>query len=399
VLALAVAIVAVRQNWLAYRGSAALDYYQFWLVGQAAREVRDPYSAEARRALGEAGYRAAQDEGSPGQRLVAEHRRVLDTTASPFLYAVFRALSTSDYEIDYALYRILSVACTAIAILLVSSLCGWPVPAAFLVLAVVLVVAPPFASDCAVGNVNQIQLAGLSVLLVLAGPPGRRWMAPASGVMAALLVLFKPNVALAEALLVCGMVMHRRFRFVALHFAGAATGAVAVFAASSALFGTPGIWKSWLAALADLDRGPPLPMSLGNLSFVSSLPGAVRAGLVLALVAATLAAMWVGRERRDDLRTVAAAAGAGLCITLLGAALCWEHYFVLLTPFVLVFLRREAGRRVFAAGAAAAILLWLLPAVTTPTHPALVAGELAAGTAILLVACWSVLGRPPPDAA
>jgi hypothetical protein len=140
-------------------------------------------------------------------------------------------------------------------------------------------------------------------------------------------------------------------------------------------------------------------MSLGNLSFVAPLPAAARAGLVLALVAGTLAAMWVGRERRDDLRTVAAAAGAGLCITLLGAALCWEHYFVLATPFVVAFLSRDAGPSVFAAGSAAAILLWLLPGVTSGLRPALLAGELTAGTAILLVACWRVLGGPRPDAA
>ena len=56
VLALLLAIAAVHNNWRANRGSDAVDFYQFWLVGQAAGEVRDPYAPEARRALGEAGF-------------------------------------------------------------------------------------------------------------------------------------------------------------------------------------------------------------------------------------------------------------------------------------------------------------------------------------------------------
>jgi hypothetical protein len=396
---LVLSLLAVRANWIAYRGSEAIDFYQFWLVGQAAREIGNPYPLESRRALGEAGFRSAQESGSTGQKAAAERRRVLDTTASPFLYAVFRALSTGDYELDYALFRILSIACTAVCVLLLASLFRWPVPAALIALAVVLFAAPPFAADCAVGNVNQLQLGGLGVLLALVGAQRRRLAAPVSGAVAALLVLFKPNLALAEALLVCGMLARRAFHLAALHVAGAAAGSLAVVAASSALFGSPAVWKSWLEALAALDRGPPLPVSLGNLSIAAPLPATARAAVVVALVAATLTAMWMGRARSDDLRTTSAAAGAGICIPLLGAALSWEHYFVLATPFVLAFLKPQGRPRVFVAGAAAAILLWVLPAVTSVSRPVLLGGELAAGTCILLVACWSVLAERRFDTA
>ena len=396
VLALLLAVAAVHNNWRANRGSDAVDFYQFWLVGQAAGEVRDPYAPEARRALGEAGFRSAQESGSPGQRAAADRRRVLDTTATPFLYTAFRVLATGDYELDYALFRLLSLACTCAAVLLLCALFGWALPAALLALAVLLLAAPPYASDATVGNVNQLQLAGLAALLALSGAEERKWMAPASGGVAALLVLFKPNLAVAEALLVATFLARGRLRFAALHLAGAAAGALCAVAASSLAFGSVGVWRSWALALAALDGGPTLPLSLGNVSLGGLLAPPARALLVAALVVATLAALWFGRRRGRDLDAATAAAGAGVCIPLIGAALSWEHYFVLATPFVIAFLRPGARPLAFAAGSASAGLLWLLPGLTSSERPGLLAVELAAGAAVLLVACWHALAAREP---
>src|SRR5438874_9809411 len=211
VLSLLLAVAAARESWVRYPASGAIDFYQFWAVAQAAGEVRDPYSPEARGSLARIPL-----DASPSQREVGQRRPVLETYSTPLLYAVFRAISSGDYDLDYLIYHLLSLACTAAAVLGLCVLFGWSAATALLALSALLLFASPFASDSVVGNVNQLQLAGLASLIALM----HREKAVASGAVAALLVLFKPNLVAAEALLLVALLAHGRLRFAARHLAG-----------------------------------------------------------------------------------------------------------------------------------------------------------------------------------
>jgi glycosyl transferase family 87 len=388
-LALALAAAALRGSWIRDRGSDAIDFYLFWLVGQSATEVPDPWSDEGRHALGAIGARAQLDsEASPGMRAAARHTS-LETTGTPLLYASFRAMSTGDYELDYALFHLLSLACACVAVLLLGRSFGWPLWAALLALSAMVWTFPPLASDAWVGNVNQIQLAGLALLVVLARLRPRTATALASGAISGLLALFKPNLVAVTALLLALWLFRRQWRFAALHAsATVAIGAVAVAASSAVFGGAP--WSAWARAASGLARDVTLPPSAGNLSFAQLIgaPAWAANGAAAVLAMISLALVWRGRNAPD---AEVATAGAGVAVPLLCATLAWEHYFLLLTPALLYF-ATPARRRLFGWGLAALVLVWILPhAAHSPRGIAL---AMDAGAALLLASSWSLLAMP-----
>jgi hypothetical protein len=251
---------------------------------------------------------------------------------------------------------------------------------------VLVAAAAPLISDARVANVNQLQMAALAALLALL------WhdQALASGLVAAVLVLFKPNLAVAEALLLGGWVLRGELRTAALHLAGAVVAAAAAILVSSAVFGSLSVWVGWLRALAALDRELPLRVSQGNFS-LAHLAGVPPAAAAAALLAGSVSATWRGRKTAPPAEARIAAVGAGVGVVLLGAALVWEHYYLLMTPLLLYFLRPAAqphARR----WALAAIVAWLLPWVTTRRAPiAVIALEVNLSAAILLGLSWSAL--------
>ena len=109
-LCLALAIGAASSSWSRWGDSNALDFYQFWLVGQAAGQMQPGriWSPAGRVALGEIGARLALRPDSTGaMRLAARKRLVLETYSTPLLYATFSAVSTGDYESDYLFFHLL----------------------------------------------------------------------------------------------------------------------------------------------------------------------------------------------------------------------------------------------------------------------------------------------------
>jgi hypothetical protein len=384
VLSLILALAAVRASWVRNHGSDAIDFYLFWLVGQAADRVPDPWSDEGRRALGAIGARAQLDpEASPGLRAAARHTS-LETTATPALYAAFRALSTGDYELDYALFHLLSLACACAAVLILGATFHWPLWASLLASAAFLALSAPLATDAWVGNVNQIQLAGLAALIALARAPPRALTSAAAGVLAALLALFKPNLAPVALLLLAVLIARRAWKPAALFAGAGALAALATVVASSAAFSS-GAWPSWAHAASALARDTTLTTGAGNLSFSHALgaPAWLANAAAVALIAIALVlALRAGNAREAEV----GAAGAGVAIPLLCATLAWQHYFVLLTPSVL-YLSRPARTAAFAAGALALVLLWFAPYGLHSARAVAVAAGIAT-LAVLAASLW-----------
>ncbi len=382
-LALLLAAAAARASFIENRGSDAIDFYLFWQVGQSAGEVRDPWSDAGRRALALLGARAQQDPAaSPGLRAAARHTS-LEATATPLLYASFRAFSTGDYELDYALFHLLSLACACAALLILGATFRWPSWATLLAIAALLRVAAPLASDAWVGNVNQIQLAALAALIALSRAPPRPVIAAAAGVLAALLVLFKPNLLPVPLALLALWLGRRQWRRAAWCAAAAAVAAALAMVASSRVFG-PGAWAAWARSAAELAQDVTLTAAAGNLSLShalgasASLSNAAAAVLVLVSLACAFRA-------RDAVDGEVGATGAAVAAPLLCATLAWQHYFLLLTP-ALLYLLRPSRRWTFAAGVAAVALLWVVPHAVHSAR----AIALSAGVAAALVLCASL---------
>ena len=120
-LSLLLASAAVWQMWQSGERVPGVDFYQFWVVGTELHHggAVDIYSDTQRAALGKTWLEKAQDRSSRQYR-AAVRRPVLETFSTPWLYAVFAALSTGDYERDYKRYRLL---CLAVSVASIIGLC------------------------------------------------------------------------------------------------------------------------------------------------------------------------------------------------------------------------------------------------------------------------------------
>jgi len=155
-----------RRRRSSHSSTAGVDFYQFWVVGQALghTDVTDVYSTGGRRRLGAEYLDLARREANPRRAAVAEYRQTLETYSTPFLYAVLKTLSGGDYEIDFRNYRLLMLACLVLGVAILARLLGHSLAMTLGAIAVFSAWFAPFTSDMRVGNVNSIQLALLANL-------------------------------------------------------------------------------------------------------------------------------------------------------------------------------------------------------------------------------------------
>jgi hypothetical protein len=340
-LAAALALAAIVFAWRAGEAAQGLDFYQFWIGGQAAHRqgTGNFYGAESRAALGaEFLLRAQTTEGSDRMLAVAMARPRLELFSTPLLYAVF-GVFPGHYERDLFLYRIVCLLAALAAILLLAAALGYSPARALVMLAFVLLLFEPLRSDIRVGNVNQLQLFLISLFVWLSADRRRPWRDVAVGCVLALAVLFKPNVALLFPLLVAQRLFAREKARLMRELAGAALGALAGFAIGSIFFRSPTAWLDWLGAAGALSRSL-IDARLGNvapaLPLARSLGIAASYVLLAVLTAATLFAMH--RRKRDEDATPLVA-GLALLLYLLSATLVWLHYLLLAIPLAMVLLR------------------------------------------------------------
>jgi hypothetical protein len=329
-----------------------IDFYQFWAIGLAANaQDLDVYDPAERGRLGEWLHRRSQRaDASPLERAVGPRRRALEVFSTPFLYAVFGLAASGDYAADLARFQVASLAAALAGVALLCRQLGYGWSATALAALAVVFWGVPFASDAQAGNVNRLQLGALALCLWLGSPRAApAWRDALGGLGLALLVAFKPNLALVPALLAAAWAGDGRRRKLAAQAAGFGAGAAAAVAIAAARFGAPGAWLDWIGAIRSLTAGADRrALSAGNTSLAQWLAEASGrdpvAALSLGLVALALASLWLGRgsgpagAQRDVL--VAGLAGA---IGLLAAPVVWIHYYVLATPLLLFGLRPGAG--------------------------------------------------------
>ena len=362
--AFVLAFFALTQAWYEVERMACIDYYQFWVVGQAIRhhETGDIYSAEERARLGRLYYERAVDEAGPSPEtsrrwLAARRRETLETYSTPWLYTLFATFSTGDYARDETRFQRVSIAAYVAGIALLCSALGYSVAAAAAALAVFLWWFAPAVSDMHVGNVNRIEIALLASFaagrsIAARIMPQRIATFIASAILGAA-VLFKPNLVFVPFVVGAGWLMLGRRRETAGGVAGFAIGAAVSLALSAVASGSAAAWRSWCAELPELLREYDHTLESGNYAVIRLLKE--RAGidaslaLPIVLLAAIAAALFVaGRARRgaaaevarrNDALWDALLTGLGAAVSLLAAQLAWAHYFLLAIPLALVLLR------------------------------------------------------------
>ena len=341
---------AIAESWSRGQTFAGMDYYQFWVVGEAVEHdgVHNPYTDEERTRIGALFLgRASHDEDAKRQLVVATGRPVLETYSTPFLYAAMHLFASGDYETDYGRWHVISLSSFVAGVVGISRLLGISWIATLIILNALLLRFAPFQSETQVMNVNNVQLGLLALVLTLQRHVGSAKLLFFAGALLGCATMFKPNIALVSVLLFADLLLTRQFRTLLYQGAGVSSGVALAFASSSAFFGTVECWLGWAQAIQWI---PPeiIAVGMGNYAPLPFVAGAGASGyslvLAIALCLPVVFASWIRRDdpvanvslqsREQAIREVTRL-GIGCSIFLLSANLVWEHYFILTVPLLL----------------------------------------------------------------
>lgn len=360
-------LFALHQAWRHGQQNTGLDYYLPWIIPRAVSgQVTDNvYNREKMVQTVEATARFLKNkEQSRRFRVMrADTRRGhRANSGTPFLYAVFAALTSSDYEGSYNFFQMVSIGLAVVSIIFLCRWSGFALSETLLLAAVVLLWFEPFRSDLRVANVNRLLLAIIVGYLGLL-----RSLAPirhmAAGVVLGVACMFKPVVVLIPAVLALFRMAAKRYRELGRELGGIAIGGGVALLASSWFFGSPRCWIDWFRYVRAWPAGD-WPIRSGNYAparFVREFFGIHSTPLALALIpcaGALLSIVWLGRRARQapQDREIAFLEHAclvsfGVLLFLLLSSLVWVHYFLLTLPLILVSLRcQRSGDRALAFG-------------------------------------------------
>ena len=338
-------MLALGGAWMSWRDSrlsAGIDFYQFWAGAQVARgpSQRSLFTEETRVAAArEFLSRAITTEKSDRMLAAARARPRFEFFSTPFLYTCFGGLGGS-YDRDLAIFQILSLVSTVIALLLLGRVAGLTVTQALLLIAFVLTLFQPLKAEVRVGNVNQIQLLMLSGAIVIFARrlPGGDVL---GGAILGIATMFKPNVALVVPLICALLLMRRDVPRLLRIMAGSLAGAGLAVLTSVIYFRSAHPWLEWFSAARELGQMT-LSRTSGNVAML--LPLIAQWGGVVTVIAAILgvAVTLIVMRRNPAVDHVPFLIGMGMAIYLISASLVWLHYLVLALPLAVLLIGRGA---------------------------------------------------------
>lgn len=329
-LAALAVVYAVVVTWRQHERAAGLDFYIYFVNSQLAGrpDVGNIYDRDVQARIGEEYYERAQQSGSELRKYDAQRRRFVDSVSSPFLYTSLRWVSR-DYERALRQYHALVLFAFIAGTLLVARAARVPAAAALLLIASMLLWYRGFEADLRVGNVNSLQLLLLGGSLV--APP------LLAGMLAGLLVAFKPNLILIPLLLIVARVAARDWRRLRLELAGGIAGVAAAIGIAAASYGTFEVWLQWIARANEFYHRLPTRMER---NVTPALELFHRHGAwvsyTLAAVLTVIVCIAIARTRRHDDVLIA---GLAILVYLLSATVVWLHYMVLVVPVAFALLR------------------------------------------------------------
>jgi hypothetical protein len=334
---------------LKFQSDSPLDYYQFWVAGQAATsmEIDTVYSASDRRIINRAFRDRARMSGSRIFIGSARSWRRLELAGTPFLYSVFYLASSGDFEVDYRNFRLASLSAFAAGIISLGILLKFPLWAVlgFLILSTHLFW--PFHTDIRFANVNQIQL-GLLVLFLSLLRKNSALLLSLSGFLLGLMLCFKPNLAPVLMLLSLYWVLQRQQRRLSLFWIGIVAAGLVGLLLPAFLFGSKCSWLDWQShypsmLYADYYLGGGF---LGKLIGTKSIAIYTGFGIFLSSLLAGFA-VWVRQRARAGAESNAwmdewTVVFWGMALYFLSGPVLHSHYFVLMLPWVMLSLRPGA---------------------------------------------------------
>ncbi len=339
--------------------SAAPDFYQFWVVGQAVGtlDVSDIYSDDNRRRLGRLFLERFKQSGESPRALQTARgfRQTLGTYSTPFLYSCLHLLTTGRYDLDLVIFFTLSMASLLFGIAMFCRAFGHRGLVAVAAAAFYVGCAEPMNSELRVGNVNCLQFGILGAWLWVETRPGSTITAVMAGAILGFGVIFKPNTLPAVGLLFLGWLQAREYGKFHAHALGYGIATAAAFAQSSVFFGTVQCWKQWLSAAGNIPEDI-VRMDKGNYALagvVNEWTGIGSYVLVTLLLVLTLVATAknLSAERRgarlqdsdEDLKSSLVRdtkiMALGCLVYLLSGELVWLHYYLLTIPISLWLLQ------------------------------------------------------------
>ena len=373
------------------------DFYNFWGVAAAKQwdpTLQGPYAGKkgphdgAQRYSAALAERAAQSHDKKLKKATHVRRKGMYLTSTPFLYASFGIFESSDssYTVawrNYFALQVLTFAASIVAVVYVYSGALFP----GLVLALTLIITfVPFHSDLNVGNLNSIQLGGVT-LLVLAS---KRAVSASPTRQKRLVVLgnsvwpVRHGAAQAQSGLIfcchdasCLIASNGWRDFLRWLLPWGTLLGVILVVWSGSIFGRVSVWIDWYDKVFGADPGRLVfPSDMGNVSTALWLSETVSVPISIAtfalvagvLLLAILGIGWVSvragtglrggvRLAVEAFRDPASAATIGLILTFALMPLVWFHYYVLiLFPALWLASKPDHGSVVRLAGALSVLL-------------------------------------------
>jgi len=320
---------AVLVTWRQNERAAGLDFYIYFVAGQLAgrADVDNIYAPEVQARIGEEYYERAQHSGSELRKYDAQRRRRLDNVSSPFLYSTLRWVSR-DYERALTQYHALVMFAFIAGFLLIARVVRLSWASSLFLLAALLLYYRGFEADLRVGNVNSLQLMMIGVALSV--PP------ILAGVVAGMLLCFKPNFMFVPLLIVFARIASRDWKRLRLESAGAVLGGAVAIAIGAVTYG----WRVWIQWISAANQFYHRLQTRAERNVTPALPWFQECGewvgyaIAAALIVIACIAIWIGR-RRGEGNVDPLIAGVAILIYLMSANVVWLHYMVLVIPIAL----------------------------------------------------------------
>ncbi len=356
VLVTLMVLFGLARTWYSADTSAAIDFYQFWVMGQAigTPDVNNIYSQERREILGAQFLSRFEKSGeSKGGLVAARHRKTLETYSTPFLYSAFRLFSTGAYDFDLTVFRLVSLSTLLLSTVVFCRVFGYSLPGTIAAAALFVGYSEPVGSELRVGNVNILLLGFVTFWLWVQC----RSRSVAGGILAGAVLgfaaMFKPTVMPVAGLVFLSLLVDRDFGSLLLQAFGFGLGVVVAVSYTACVFGSVRCWIEWISAVMSMPEQV-IPLRMGNLALgraVSQWTGIGPIWLAAAALASAVCAVWAARNRLNKGGQTAREEGqqhqinqagviaAGSLIYLISGTLVWLHYFVLAIPAALLALR------------------------------------------------------------
>ncbi len=334
--------------------SGAIDFYQFWLVGQFIDQpgFEKIYSEAVYDRIGTAGMQFSADSSSARMKAAASinaelYSHKIEPISTPVLYAVLRLFSTGDYEIDANRYQLFCTIAFATGLIVLARSLRFNWAYTLIALAITLTWFGPFKVDILDGNTTRLQLAGLAMAIgAVAFLPQRIGLFTA-GFLFALNVLFKPNTILAPLALLALYALARQWRAVVELAIGLMLGTIVAIVGSSLYLKSFELWPAWCRAISVATSSDTKVYSLENqnCSIARMVGGLVHfnATWILVVVAAAIFFTSILRRKHIDrprsYSREVYAVGTGVLAMLLSSPIVWPSYFIFLLPTMFYLVR------------------------------------------------------------